>query len=461
MPGLPGVPCGTSARHVPRVAGALVLLVVVGVLVAALPATAAKPKGRSTTTTTGAAAKGCAKTSTATKTPVAPSGPSAETVVAQEGGKGTPRVELVRYPRPTGTGNPWSQWGQGLVLPDGRFLSAMGNHLGKDGNSYLFSYDPTTHTITRFADVRSEVGDALDWGYGKVHGQIVSGPCGDAFFATYWGTTKGMQYTPEYSGDVLFHVDGTTLELTSLGSLVPAHGIPSLAGSPKGDAVFGEAVDPAASTVGTASVHGTFFVVDPRTRKVVFRDDVTDHTGFRNVLVRANGRAYVAAQGGRLLEYVPGESALRTYPQAIPAGGVLRASTAPARDGTVYFATEKPDRFFAFRVDGTIERIADAAGYTTSMAVEPDGSAFYSVPGAHGTQASLGTPLVAVDPATGQSRTIVRLADLVRRELGLETAGSYDVALDAANRRVFVGLNVGQTADDSWGDVVLAVIELP
>ncbi|MFI5045902.1 MAG: hypothetical protein ACHQIG_02470 [Acidimicrobiia bacterium] len=379
--------------------------------------------------------------------------------MAQEATKTDPKVELVRYPRPSSPGGPWSQWGQGLVFPDGRFLSAMGNHLGKDGNAYLFSYDPSTQTITRFADVRSEVGDALDWGYGKIHGQIVPGPCGEAYFSTYWGTRTGLKYTAHYPGDVLFRIDESTLALQSLGAVVPERGIPSLAGSPDHRVIYGEAVDPSAGTEGAE--HGTFFAFDPSTNKVVFREDVAKHTGFRNVMVGANGHAYVAAQGGHLLEYVPGSSELQPYAQGLPRGAVLRASTVPARDGTVYFATQNPDRFFALAPDGAIRPIGDAQGYTTSMAVEPDGSAFYSVPGAHGDAAALSTPLVAVDPHTGAQRTIVQLDDLVQRKLGLHTAGSYDVALDAAHRRIYVGLNAGTTKADPWGEVVLAIVDLP
>ena len=140
---------------------------------------------------------------------------------------------------------------------------------------------------------------------------------------------------------------------------------------------------------------------------------------------------------------------------------MLRASTAPTRDGTVYGATQNPDQFFAFKPDGTIESLGAPQSYTASMAVEPDGSAFYSVPGAHGEAQAIGAPLVAVDPSTGRQRTMVRLGDLVQRKLGLATAGSYDIVLDAAHRRLYVGLNAGTSPDEPWGEVVLAIVDLP
>ena len=44
-------------------------------------------------------------------------------------------IDLAIYPHPDYEGNPWSQWGQGIVAPTGRYYSAIGDHLGADGNS--------------------------------------------------------------------------------------------------------------------------------------------------------------------------------------------------------------------------------------------------------------------------------------------------------------------------------------
>ncbi len=154
----------------------------------------------------------------------------------------------------------------------------------------------------------------------------------------------------------------------------------------------------------------------------MFREDVPTHSGFRNVLVGPDGHAYVASYGGHLLEYVPGATQMTIYPKTLPGGGVLRASTVPARDGGGG-ATQSPDQFFAFKTDGTIESLGAAQAYTTSMAVEPDGSAFYSVPGAHGESEAIGAPVVAVDPATGRQRTSSPPATSCSRSSGCRRPG--------------------------------------
>jgi hypothetical protein len=388
-----------------------------------------------------------------------PEGPSAE-AVSIEGDGDRPTVEAVVYPRPDSKGNPWTQWGQGLALDDGRFISAIGDHLGPDGNSYLFVYDPDTGRITRFADVLSQV-DHEDgaWGYGKIHGQIVAGRCGEAYFATYWGTDKNLKYARGYEGDLLFRLDTASLELESLGVPVPQHGIPSLSGLGGNKAVlYGEAPTPTRADA-QGSTQGAFFVYDPRDEEVAFQADDERLNGFRNVLVTDDGTAYLAAAGGRLLVYEPGADELRMSPERLP-GGRLRASTHPAPDRTVYGVTEKPEHLFALRPDGSIDDLGGARGYTASIAVDPKGERLFYVPGAHGDSWEQGTPLIAVDTETGEQEIIVELNDVVGRELDLTLGGSYSVAVDPSGDRVYVGLNAGRDREEPWGEVVLAVVEL-
>ncbi len=393
-----------------------------------------------------------------------PEGPSAQAVIAQEGDETSPRVTLVRYPRPTSEGTPWSHWGQGLVTDDGRFVSALGNHLGEDGNSWLFSFDPGASTdpgtITRFADVlsASDAPARPSWGYGKVHAQIVQGDCHEAFVATYWGTRSGLAYSDTYRGDLLFRLDPATLDLDPLGTPVTEHGIPSMASAPQHGLVFAEAVDPLADTDGDS---GAFVAINATTGDVLFRDDTTEHIGFRSILVDGDGSAYLAAPDGQLLVYEPDADVLAEHPHTLPGGGWLRAATPPTSDGSVYAATPNPEHLAALRPDGTIDDLGEAAGYTTSLAAEPDGSRLYYVPGAHGGAPELGAPVIGVDTTTGDQSTLVRLDDLTSTALGLHAAGSYSVVRDPTQPRLYVMLNAGPSPDDRWGEVVLAVVDLP
>ncbi len=372
---------------------------------------------------------------------------------------------MARYPRPDrapGGTNPWSQWGQGLVLPDGRFVSAMGDHRGVDGNSYLFVFEPRTGKLTRFTDVMSHV-DHQDgaWGYGKIHAQIVPGPCGEAYVATYWGSRTDLAYTNGYEGDLLFRLDPSDLSLESLGTPLPKHGIPSLASLGRNGLIYGEAALPVGPDPKREHDQGAFFVYDARRRQVVFRSDDPEHSEFRNVMLDAKGRAYVAGEDGELLVYEPGSDALRPLGVRLPGGGALRASTRPAPDGTVYGVTENPDRFFALSSDGTVRSLGTPRGYTASLALAPDGSKFFYVPGAHGDAFEQGTPVIAVDTDRGEQTVVAQLNDLAEDHLGLTLGGSYDLAVADKGTTLYVGLNAGKKRDDPWGEVVLTVVTLP
>jgi len=363
------------------------------------------------------------------------------------------QVDLAVYPRPDHEGNPWSQWGQGIVLPDGRFLSGMGDHLGRDGNSYLFVFDPESGQMTRFADIQSLVGhDSGSWGYGKIHSQMVQPTCDTVVFGTYWGTREDLEFGGSYSGDYLLRLDTSTLEVESLGVPIEGHGIPSLAAAD--GLVYGEAAAPIDDA---PPERGIFFVYDPDSGEVVYQSDDPTHTGFRSILVEPDGSALVAGDGSTVLEYTPGGE-LSEYSEQLPAGW-LRAAAAPTEDGTVYGVSTEPERFFALDPEGGFQDLGPAQEYTASIAVHPDGRIIY-VPDAHGGAWELGTPVVAFDPSNGTEEALVELNETAERELGLTLGGTYSIAVDAERERIFIGFNAGTDPEEPWGEVVLAVIHL-
>jgi hypothetical protein len=395
--------------------------------------------------------------------PLPRTGPSATAAVLLDGEDGGPRVEAVVYPRPDYEGRPWSQWGQGLVLPDGRFLSAIGDHLGRDGNSYLYEYDPATRELTLLTDVLSLTDhEPGAWGYGKVHAQIVPGPCGEVYVGTYWGDSTGIEFGSTYEGDRLFRIDPEGNTVADLGAPVPEHGLPSLAGWPGGGLLYGEAPDPR-----TEPWVGPFFAYDVAAEETVFVDDDPRHLGFRNIAVDAEGRAYYSMGDGILRVYDPATGEAEDLSDRIP-GSWMRASTRPAEDGTVFGVTMEPAVFFAIEPSsdparsGEIREIGPGRGYTASIALDPDGGRILYVPGAHGDSWEQGTPLIAVDTETGEEEVLVELNAAAEAELGLRLGGTYDLAVDAAERIVYIGMNAGAAGSpEPYGEIVLLVVHLP
>ena len=382
---------------------------------------------------------------------------SAQTEVVSGGSDDEPRVEAVVYPRPRYEGQPWTQWGQGLVLDDGTFVSAIGDHCGVNGNSYFYAFDPSSSTLRLLGDVLSAVEHRPGaWGYGKVHGQLVPGPDGGVYAATYWGTRKSLAFGDGYEGDVLLRLDPASGDITDLGAAVPRHGVPSLAGWPAGGMLYGEAVDPA-----FAENQGIFFAYDLAQERVVFEYDGTDHDGFRNVMVGPDGIAYFSAGEGRLQAFDPRSGELRMLDGVMP-GATVRASTRPAPDGTVYGITKDPEVLFALRPGGRIEAMGPVRGYTASVAMDPSGERLYYVPDAHGGSWEQNTPVISVDTRTGEEEVLVELNPMAEESLGLRVGGTYDIAADPSGDRLFVGLNAGpaDSDDDPFGEVVLMVVDL-
>ena len=384
------------------------------------------------------------------------SGVTVEAETLQERSGELPGVDVVVYPHPDYAGRPWSQWGQGIVLDDGRMLSGIGDHVWADGNSYLFEYDPQTRTLTQFADALTVVGhEPGEWGFGKIHAQMVKGPCGEVYVSTYWGTRRGLTYTDEYQGDVLLRLDPDSRTIENLGVIFPEHGVASLASWPEGGLIYAEAADPFGQKT------GSFVVLDMETGDIVFEDDDPSHGGYRSIAVDAQGGAYITWDGDGLARYNPETNTLEQVDSLMP-GSILRGTTPPDESDTVYAVSRDPAVFFSIDGDGGIAELAPAQGYTTSMALAPDGNTFYYVPDAHGGAWQNGTSLIAVDTATGAETVVVELNPLIEPATGLRTGGTYNVVVDPSGERIYVGLNAGDPATrDTFGEIVLAIVTLP
>jgi hypothetical protein len=437
--------------------------------------TAGSQAGSEPTDTAGSSGESSGGSSSGTAAP-APSGTVVDASCDLPAGAdyvGGPGVELVDlgeangaqvsgaiYPRPDYEGNPWTQWGQGIALADGRFISAIGDHIGPDGNSYVYEYDPGSGSLNMVGDLLSYVEHTPgSWGYGKVHGQMVAGACGEVYFASYWGTNRDLRYGGSYTGDYLFRLDPDRRTIAALDVPIDQHGIPSLAAAPSPGLVYGEAIDPIAEAEDLDA--GPFFVYDTVNEEVIFEGDPNQHTGFRNILVDAEGRAYYSVGAGDLAVYDPATNQVSTHPHQMP-GLWLRASTTPAPDGRVFAVTRDPDAFFVLHPNGEIEPLGSPAAYTASMAVRPDGSAFYFMPDAHGDAWQFGGALTAVDTSTGEQQVIAELNPLVEQGLGVKLGGTFSIAAAPSGDTIYLGANVGPVgADDGFGDVALLVIDLP
>ncbi|MGI9421328.1 MAG: hypothetical protein ACR2RA_26160, partial [Geminicoccaceae bacterium] len=337
-------------------------------------------------------------------------------------------VDFVAHPLPPYPGNPWSHWGEGLLASDGRYYTAIGDHLGPDGNSFLYDYDPASGTLRAIGDVLHAYGvhDKGAWGYGKVHGRISEDPCGLLYFSTYWGTRRGgLTYAGSYQGDLLMRYDPASQQLISLGAPMPKMGTPSTQMWSEGGLFYGEANHPATRRDNIWPKGKLFWVYDLAEQKVVFQSErLIDHGSGREIALDRDGRAYYSGAGRDLLRYDPktnAEARIATFPH----DGKLRASTRPAPDGKIFMTTNKERRAYLFDPEtASLKDLGGLPGDAASLALSPSGEEAYFTPGAHGQGREIGFPLMAID-REGAMRTIVELGPLIEAAGGPYPAGTY------------------------------------
>src|SRR4051794_9493198 len=105
-----------------------------------------------------------------------------------------------------GKGTLWSSWGDGCFASNGKYYTSVGDHLGKDANSYVYEYDPKTRVLRRVVDVLQAIMHVLGlYGHGKIHSGIHEGADGCLYFSTYWGKPKEVDaaFAKGFNGSLL------------------------------------------------------------------------------------------------------------------------------------------------------------------------------------------------------------------------------------------------------------------
>ncbi len=364
-------------------------------------------------------------------------------------------VYAAEYPLPGPTEGLWSQWGQGIALGDGRHLSAVGDHLGVDANSYFFVYDSDGRTLTRFADVLSTVPhEEGAFGYGKVHAQMVSDGCGTIWAATYWGTRDDLVYENGYEGDRLLAIDPEGLMISDHGPIAGEFGLPTMTITADGVTLVAGSVDVESGDEDT----GVLTMFDTSTSEVVDQVDDPRQYGFRALGIDpVSGGVLYGIGDGNLAALDPASGEFHDLEASMP-GFWLRAITRPAPDGTVYGVSDDESGLFSISPDGSLAELGDPGGTTTSIAITPDGSRIFWMPEAHGGAWEVGARIMSMDTASGEITEVTALLDPFDEELGLLPGGTYSIVYDEGN--LIIGVNASDLDDDSgFGTVVLVVVE--
>ena len=369
-----------------------------------------------------------------------------------------PRVDAVLYPIPLQEeGNLWSQWGDGLIASDGRFWSAIGDHGGPGGRSYVYAYDPEDRRLELVFDQQRLLGQRQgDWGFGKIHCRLEELEDGRICWGTYWGNAppEDWEQESEHHGMVVA-ADPVSRRLEVLGILKRPYVIPAAMADTRRGLFYALPCDRNWQGQG-------FAVFDLRQGRTIYYGHERTEASRRFVLVdEAGGGAWFSVRPDTsrqvwLARYDAATNTVEERALPLPEGyGPMRAGT-EKRDGRGLFYGVCEGRLVGIDPDrrrseplgaiwpdrgGLREEGAHRGAYTTALEISPGGRYLYAVPWAHGTAWSHGAPVVQFDVKTGARKVLAFLGPLFESRFGYRVGGSYCLELDADGERLFIGIN--------------------
>jgi hypothetical protein len=377
-----------------------------------------------------------------------------------------PTIDFLHFPGQDYPGKPWSNWGDGIAV-NGKYYTAIGDHLAPAGNAFVFEYDPAAKALRQLADVR-KVLNLPDGHYtpGKIHTRLDLGGDGWLYFATHRGSPKVASDQYHYKGDWIIRCDPKSgqAEVVVQGA-VPKHSIPNGFLDPDRLIFYGGT----AAGAGREDEGIQFFAYDVANHKLLYAG--SDGPARYMAFARSTGRVYYTPGkerdgAGWLMRYdpaaggppvrIPGTIGIRSATQETPQGVIYTVSLGQGgRSAHLYALNTKTE---------AVEDLGPAAvasnSYVASLDADPTGRYLYYVPGAHGGGDRDGTAVVQYDVKTRQKKVIAFLHPFYQTKYGCTPVGTYSTAVDPAGDTLYVTWNVNR-GGRAWDCCALTAIHIP
>ncbi|HJZ13261.1 MAG TPA: hypothetical protein VJ521_13985 [Acidobacteriota bacterium] len=348
-----------------------------------------------------------------------------------------PRVETVLFKDlPQSEGALWSSWGDGCLASNRKYYTAIGDHRGYDGNSYVYEYDPGRQALKKIVDIAAAIGQKKgDYGHGKIHARIHEYR-GALYFATYRGNARQAQEARSkgYKGSLLFRYDLKTSKLENLGTIVPGQDLPTASMDADRGLLYFYTVE-----------NGDLLVYDLNKRSVKFKGGSQWIALYRSMMLGKDGKLYFADAKGKLSFYDPATNAITTTSLVLPgAEPMLRAATRRSSDGRIWGMT-KAGRIFEFNpAKNSIRDLGTnilSGEYTAIMVLSPDEKYIYYAPGSHGSAVHIGTPVVQYHISSGNKKIIAFLREALINESKYYIGGNYNMQIDPKGATLYCTFN--------------------
>jgi hypothetical protein len=373
-----------------------------------------------------------------------------------------PTVDFMYYPGQSYKGNPWSNWGDGLVA-SGKYYSSIGDHRAPEGNAYVYEYDPKTKNLRRIVDLR-EVLNLHPGHYtpGKIHGRIDMGRDGWLYFSTHRGSTRVTTDQYHYEGDwILRHHPLTGKTEIVIRGPVGKQCIPCSVLDPKRMIFYG------GTQAGDFQVkRNMFFAHDIKGRRLLYSG--YDGPARYMIFAKSTGRVYFTpGLAGTLHRYDPEKGG---SPVRLSATIGLRAATQETPQGYVYTVSTGDGTLWRFNTrTEQVEELGHAPvgtqTYITTLDADPTGRYVYYIPGAHGGSEKDGAPVVQFDVKTKTKKVIAFLHPFLKDEYGFTPLGTFSSAVASEGDKLYITWNgnLGGMKGRrlTWDACALTVIHIP
>ena len=355
-----------------------------------------------------------------------------------------PQVDFAYYSGQDYPGNPWSVWGDSLAVGD-VYYSAIGDHIGPEGNAFVYAYNSKTKELREVVDLRAVL--KLPAGHytpGKIHSRIDMGSDGWLYFSTHRGSTRVTIPKFHYKGDWIFrhHPETGKTEVVAHAPL-PNQCLPSSILDPERLIFYAGTADG-----DFKNKRVQFLAYDCKNRKVLYSDDYGPPR--YAIFSSTTGRLYWHGQRSSP-NASDGSAALVRFdpekpgkPTPIKAQVGLRSATLETPQGLVY--TIDHDHIWSFDVKTEQAKHLGPSAvasktYTTSIDAGPTGRYLYYVPGSHGGAEQDGTPIVQYDTKTRTRKVICFLHPALHKRFGYIAVGTFGSAVSPEGDKLYVTWN--------------------
>ena len=384
--------------------------------------------------------------------------------------KTPPRVEFHYYDCQTYAGKPWSVWGDGIVA-NGKYYSAVGDHLSPEGNAYVYEFDPESRNLRKLTDLRSVL-DRPD-GHntpGKIHSALGMGKDGWIYFSTHRGSTKvGLDPKNHFEGDWIMKVNPAD----GKAEVVAAQPL-AMQCLPTGMLDGERMIWYAGSADGLNEMPPQFLAYDIAKAETVY----SDGQGPYRAMLQSTSTGVMYFQGGPEPEGKSRSAERELYrfdprkpgkPEKTGTKVGLRAASQETPQGIIY--TLDGDELWAFDVKTEKAKslgntVVATRDYITSLDADPTGRYLYYIPGAHGGAENDGTPIVQYDVRSKSKKVICFLHPALEKATGYIPIGTFSSALSADGSTLFVTWNGAHKVPEKskrapFQSVAMTAIEIP